>query len=300
MSVGVRAPRDGMLVSRQGQHSSPLRYPGGKQKLGPYFSKALSENPRRDTIFVEPFAGGAGAALHLLQLDVVRMIHLNDVDRAVFAFWHTITRHNAKLRRDLASLPITLAEWQIQKAIYRRRATAPLYELGLATLFLNRTNRSGILRAGVIGGMSQQGRWKLDARFDRARVIERIQQIGRLASRIELSNEDVRYVDDLTFGARRRAFVYFDPPYVGKGQDLYVNHFSDDDHGDLAYEIISMPSSTRWIITYDDVPLIRRLYRGFVSRKIRLRYTADSYHEGTERMFFADGLAVPKPIANTR
>jgi DNA adenine methylase len=280
-------------AATNGHYSSPLRYPGGKQKLGAFFAKTLVENRVRNATFVEPFAGGAGAALYLLHLGAVSAVHLNDVDRAVFAFWYAVTRHNPRLRRDLSTIPITPAEWRRQKTIYRDRASAPLYELGLAALFLNRTNRSGILRAGMIGGNSQKGRWKLDARFDRNRVNERLERIGRFSPVIEVSNEDVRYTDDLSFGSGRRGFVYFDPPYVGKGQDLYVNHFSEDDHDDLCDRIQSIPSSVRWIVTYDDVPVIRTLYRGFVSRKIQLKYSADSYRDGSERMFFADGLSVP-------
>jgi DNA adenine methylase len=263
--------------------------------LGPYFAEVLELNRVRRSVFVEPFAGGAGAALYLLNQRLVSAIHLNDVDRAVFAFWHTVTRSNAKLRARIATIPVTRAEWIRQKAVYRERARAPLFDLGVATLFLNRTNRSGILRAGMIGGHSQAGRWKLNARFDRSRVLERIERIGRLASAISITNDDVRYVDDLTFGLRDRAIVYLDPPYVSKSQDLYVNHFSEDDHAELADTIRFSPSYLRWIVTYDDASLVRSLYKGYATRTLRLTYTADTHRHGRERMIFSDALHVPRP-----
>lgn len=275
------------------RYVSPLRYPGGKQRFGPYFAELLRLNRIRRSIFVEPFAGGGGAALYLLNLGLVSAIHLNDVDRAVYAFWHTVTRFNARMLACVSRLPVTKTEWKRQKAVYLARANAPLFELGIATLFLNRTNRSGILRAGMIGGHSQAGRWKIDARFDRSRVLERLEEIGRVASAISVSNEDVRYVDDLTFGIRNRAFVYLDPPYVCKGHDLYVNNFSAEDHGELAAALRFAPQYLRWVATYDDAPLVRALYKGYVMQTIRLAYTADTHRHGTERIIFCDGLLLP-------
>lgn len=62
--------------------------------------------------------------------------------------------------------------------------------IGFSTFFLNRTNRSGILKGGVIGGKNQEGQWKLDARYNKSDLISRIQKISKNRERIDLYNMD--------------------------------------------------------------------------------------------------------------
>jgi DNA adenine methylase len=95
-------------------------------------------------------------------------------------------------------------------------------ELGFATFYLNRTNRSGILNANPIGGLKQTGRWKIDARFRRADLVTRIRLIGRYRNRIEVEG---RHGNDVSqdFLRRPRTFLYIDPPYLTKGAKLYLD-----------------------------------------------------------------------------
>jgi DNA adenine methylase len=167
-----------------------LRYPGGKQRLGKFFSRVLALNRLVGGAYVEVFAGGAGVALYLLRNQLVDSIHLNDIDRSVYAFWYAVTKHNAKLCKMIAKTPVTIYEWDRQKQIQRAKSTAPLLELGFSTLFLNRTNRSGILRAGIIGGRCQSGQWKLDARFNKETIKERISSVRPLTQRIHITCMD--------------------------------------------------------------------------------------------------------------
>ena len=201
------------------RYPTPLRYPGGKQRLGPFFASVLHMNGLVGGGYVEPFAGGAGAGLYLLRRGLVDQVYLNDLDRSVYAFWAAVTQQNAELCAMIEKTPITLKEWDRQKAVQRRKQTAPLFELGFSTLFLNRTNRSGILRAGVIGGREQDGYWHLDARFNRDALIHRIRTLQPVAARIHVSCLDaVKFLKRFRNRSSKATLVYLDPPYFVKGR----------------------------------------------------------------------------------
>ena len=277
------------------RYLTPLRYPGGKQRLGWFFAEVLALNKLISVRYVEPFAGGAGAALYLLRRGLVNSIHLNDLDRSVFAFWYAATQCNPSLCQLLERTPITVDEWDRQKEVQRHKSTAPLLELGFSTLFLNRTNRSGILRAGMIGGRAQSGRWKLDARFDKSRILSRLQELRKLARHISVDCMDaIEFLSaSATTRSRERTLVYLDPPYITKGDDLYWSRYALADHEELA-AVVKHKLSCPWIVTYDDNTTTRRLYKGFVSRSYQLAYTADTKRIGTELMAISKGIRVPR------
>ena len=52
---------------------SPLRYPGGKSILSPLLGNFIEINNLLDGIYIEPYAGGAGAALKLLFSEYVTL-----------------------------------------------------------------------------------------------------------------------------------------------------------------------------------------------------------------------------------
>lgn len=274
------------------RYLSPLRYPGGKQRLGRFFATLIAENGLTGVPYVEPFAGGAGVALYLLEAGVVSRALINDADRSLFAFWWSAVNRRRELRERLRRAAISVCEWERQKEVQRQKRTAPLLDLGFSTLFLNRVNRSGILRAGIIGGRRQLGRWRMDARFNREGVIDRLDRIAALAHRISVSGIDAREIL-ASSGSRRttRCFLYCDPPYYAKGQDLYLNRFTPEDHTELAGQILQNRWS-QWAITYDDVPEIRRLYRSASMVPFSLAYSADSRRIGRETLITSGKLVV--------
>ncbi len=169
---------------------TPLRYPGGKRRLAHVVMRLLEENRLRDIQYVEPYAGGSAIALELLFGDYASVIHINDLSRPVYAFWHSVVNDATELCRRIRHVGVTMPEWRKQRAIYDQRDTADIGDLGFAALFLNRTNRSGIISGGVIGGKEQTGKWLIDARFNRDELIQRINKIHRYASRIRLYQQD--------------------------------------------------------------------------------------------------------------
>lgn len=276
-------------------HYTPLRYPGGKGKLAPYIKELMKENCLLDGEYAEPYAGGAAIGLELLFHDYVSRVHINDISRPVFAFWHSAlnrTDHLCKLIRDTS---LNLKAWDRQKYIFQNEQKFGDLTLGFATFFLNRTNRSGILNGGVIGGRDQSGPWKIDARFNRNELIYRIESIAKMKNRISLTRMDA--LDFLKDGIARwpaKTLIYLDPPYYEKGRDLYYDFYDHDDHEMLADFVIGKLVRQRWIVSYDNCKPIRGFYRGCQRLSYGLGYSARDVREGSEVIFFSKSLqAVP-------
>lgn len=274
--------------------ASPLRYPGGKWRWESYFHRVLSLNDLNGATYVEPYAGGASLALSLLFSGSVSEIHLNDLDRSIFAFWHTVLRQNKELVRRVSSTRLTVKEWEKQKEIHLQRSTANLFDLGFATFYLNRTNISGVLNGGIIGGKDQSGEWKIDARFNRTNLAERLRRVGQYSAQIHIANLDaIEFLGSVVPELPNSTLVYLDPPYYEKGRDLYLNAYDDEDHL-IVKRAIRKHVKKNWIVSYDDVPPVRRLYSRFRSRRMKLNYSARVSRIGREVLFFAQGVRIPR------
>lgn len=273
--------------------NTPLRYPGGKSKLANYIKSLYRLNNLCDGDYAEPFAGGAGAAITLLLHEYVTNIHINDINPAVYAFWHSVVNRNKDLCERIASTPVTMDTWYKQKNIFNSQDDQGLLDLGFATFFLNRANRSGILSAGVIGGKNQNGTWKIDARYNKSDLISRIQKIGRYQSRINLYNLDAEvFITEALPNIRKKTLVYLDPPYYDKGQTLYINAYTHDDHqrlGRCIVESIEQP----WLVSYDNVEPIREIYSDFTQKSYDISYSAADKYKGSELLVYSKGLAIP-------
>ncbi|WHP19487.1 DNA adenine methylase [Cellulomonas sp. ES6] len=258
-------------ASRRFGTLSPLRYPGGKSALAGLFADLIADLDLRDVVYVEPYAGGVGAGIALLRQGLVSRLVINDIDPAVFAFWTSVIERNEDFVEWVRTVPLTLQEWMRQREVYRA-GEADRFDLGRAFFYLNRTNRSGVLNAGVIGGKAQAGRYKIDARFNRDTLAERLLTLGGLADAIEVSDLDGRSVI-LKYGDQPSAFMYIDPPYVQAGSQLYLNAFDSRDHQALAQIVAQIPRAD-WLMTYDLAHLIERLYAGHFQATLDLNYSA--------------------------
>lgn len=275
------------------RYLSPLRYPGGKARLAPYLASLLRQQRPRPTAYAEPFAGGAGAALRLLVDEHVDTIHLNDLNPGIAAFWRAVTNCPAEFEALILSSPITLDAWHEAVATYAAPADHDDLQLGFATFLLNRCNRSGILDARPIGGLGQTGNWKIDARFNRETLAERVRVIGRYAARIRVTQLDAR--DFIGALEQRddapRMFMYVDPPYLGQGEHLYMDSLSLVDHRELADRLRA--TLLKWFLTYDADPRItNELYARFRCKEFDIAHTAQRQHVGTEYAVYSDTSAV--------
>ena len=272
---------------------SPLRYPGGKSKIAPLIRLIIEKNMSNDITYIEPFAGGAGVALSLLMEGVVKHIVINDYDKAIYSFWRALKEAPQELMDLVEHTPLTIDEWRHQKDIYCTHNNRYSVELGFAAFYLNRTNRSGILNAGPIGGYEQNGNYGMDVRFNREALIGRMKEISKYKSSITVYNKEIRsFISGVIPKDQANAFVYFDPPYYENGQRLYKNFFSSNDHADIAYRIMNGVDCP-WVITYDDVPELRRIYSGFVQCRYNLNYSAANKGKGSEIIIFREQDLLP-------
>ena len=243
---------------------SPLRYPGGKTALAQFLAKTIELNRLSGCVYYEPFAGGAGAALRLLHQDVVAEIHLNDLDHRITAFWTAVLDHTERFADAVMSVPVTIEEWKNQREICQSADHSRVFELGFATFYLNRCNRSGIiLGAAPIGGYAQTSKWGIDSRFYRETLANRILAIGDKGERIHITNKDAcAFLSENLIEKRGREaiFVYLDPPYYSNGSRLYMNAYQNQDHAELA-QYIKKQDQFGWIMSYDNTDSIRELYQ---------------------------------------
>jgi DNA adenine methylase len=272
---------------------SPLRYPGGKGKLARFVADVIRSNDLSDGLYVEPYAGGAAVAWELLLSGVVRRVAINDLSRPIYSFWKSVLDHTEDLIDLIQKTPVDVATRNRQKLIFNAADAGDL-ELGFATFFLNRTNRSGILNGGMIGGRDQTGKWKLDARYNKNDLIRRIERIARARRRVTLTQVDaVEFLQCNSARWGKKTLVYLDPPYFGKGQDLYYNFYKHDDHAGVAAAVQSL-NAIPWIVSYDDAMPIHELYSPASWLQYTIGYSARGRVRGREAMFVSAGLKVPE------
>lgn len=270
---------------------SPLRYPGGKTRLAGFLFNELSENFSEDEkiILVEPYAGGAGASLKLLFSGKVDKIIINDLDKAIFSFWKTAVANTDFLINEIKKVNININEWKKQKQIYNS-SSSTIDQLGFATLFLNRTNRSGIIEGGMIGGIEQSGYWKMKDRFTKDTIITRLEKIKEFKNRITVRNIDgITLLKQLEKNkCKNRYFIFLDPPYYQKGKSLYLNYYIAKDHQKLLESLEK--SSLKWVTTYDDVSYIQNLYQKMKQDKFTLNHSAFKSKRGREIVIFSNNI----------
>lgn len=277
------------------KYYSPLRYPGGKAKVVPFVKSLLVQNKLNGGSYIEPYVGGGAVAISLLFEGIVNDIYINDKDKSIFAFWYSMLFETEMFCKKIRETEITIDNWHKQREIQRHKETADIFDLGFSTFFLNRTNRSGILSGGVIGGLSQNGAYKINARFNKVELITRIESIAQFNQHIHIANLDA--IDFLTKTLPRLTedpmLIYLDPPYFVKGKGLYMNHYSSEDHKRIAEFVKEFDDNIPWIMSYDKVAFIENLYKQFRITPFELIYSACNSGRGSEIMIFSDNIEVP-------
>ena len=273
---------------------SPLRYPGGKNKLSGFIAKICVDN-NINGHYVEPYSGGASVALFLLMEGYVQKITINDRDRSIYAFWHSVLNKTKHLCELIENAELSIEEWRKQKEVQLNKKKADLLELGFSTFYLNRTNRSGIINAGVMGGIEQNGNYLMDCRFNKSDLIQRIKNIAKHKKNIRLYKKDaIKLIDKIQQEAVNDNVVfYFDPPYYLKASTLYMNHYENRNHKKVSDKIKSI-ENIKWIVSYDNVPQIQKLYADCSRKEFSFKHTAYESRMGKEVLFFSNNLTEPE------
>ncbi len=276
---------------------SPLRYPGGKNCIYKFVANLFEENNLRGASYAEPYAGGAGLALRLLYEEYVDCIYINDLDRSIFAFWQVVVYRTDEFCEWLSEVEVSMDSWRHYREIQNNKESADLMELAKSTYFLNRTNISGVIKGGVIGGYGQAGKYRMDARFNKDDLIKRIRLIEHYKDRINISNLDglafVKEMDTM----QGDVFIYLDPPYYQKGAELYMNFYSEHDHQRLSYYVHKMFKN--WMVSYDNHEFILNLY----AEKNKLSYKlsqSTSNRVGDEILIFSDAISFETSMGNLK
>ncbi|MBP3838465.1 MAG: DNA adenine methylase [Prevotella sp.] len=280
-------------------NNSPLRYPGGKSLMTNFFVDLFQRNGLQEIVYAEPYAGGAGAAINLLLENYVDEIVINDANIGIYSFWNALVNESERFIQAIYKIPVTLTEWFKQREILQKTAE-PSFELGVATFFMSRTNRSGVILGGAIGGLTEEkqnkAEYKIDCRFNKQDLIQRLEAIAANKNRIRISNEDaltfLRHID-------RNVFVYLDPPYYVKGKSLYMNHYTKKDHENLAF-FLQNEAHFNWVLSYDDVPQIRDMYANYDLYRFPLKYTVSKRQIGYELLTHSDKIKFPKSLSIRR
>jgi len=268
---------------------SPLRYPGGKSSLMDMMESVIHNNELRYYHYAEPYAGGCGLALALMYGGHVSEIHINDIDPAIWSFWHSVLNETDDLVRLIESTPITLNEREIQREVYLKSDITDPLSLGFSTFFLNRTNRSGIIKgAGAIGGKSQAGIYKIDCRFNREDLSNRVRRISKYKDRITLYNQDAIEFMKSSNSFSKNTFFFIDPPYYNKGASLYTSFYKPEDHALVAKAVSSLERP--WLVTYDNTIEISKLYENYRQHSFNINYSLQTKRKGDELLITSNDI----------
>ena len=279
---------------RKRPYYTPLRYPGGKRKLANYIKKLVVQNDLVGGRYVEVYAGGCAVAIELLVEGYFDNVAINDIDPAVYAFWWSVLNETDSLIKKIVDTPVDVDTWKAKREIIRHPKEYSLLEIGFSAFYLNRCNRSGILKGGVIGGLKQDGEWKIDARFNKDNLISRIELIGENSGKIKLYNDDaIDFIKKQIDVKDKPDLMYLDPPYYNKGKGLYRNFYKHDDHVMISNYVKTI-ENVNWLISYDNVPEIESMYEQEKKLVYALSYTAQNKIRGSELLIFSENLDPPE------
>ncbi|MCL4480065.1 MAG: DNA adenine methylase [Candidatus Thermoplasmatota archaeon] len=274
---------------------TPLRYPGGKTWILPYIKEFLRFHHMNLGTIVEPFAGSASVSIGLLKDNLADLAYICENDPLIFAFWESVLYRNNEFIESVRHLQITMDTWYDFKKYLEHdvKAKYDSIELGLAFLFYNRTNYSGIIKAGPIGGKRQLSKYTMQCRFNIDRIIKKIHELAELSDKVKIFFSDgidfIRKFDRSVYESD--VFFYIDPPYYNAGKVLYRNYFNDDDHSKLASILTEM--ETPWLVSYDESDFIYGLYTTSKSHYVYTDYQAGNLKRGMRELLFSNRKIPP-------
>jgi len=218
--------------------------------------------------FVDVFVGGGSVAVAVAnEYPLVKFV-LNDLDDWIFSFWNSMTDKQECNRLlsyiDQYKNPIIDDFNALRKSSERKGLTCG-YK-GFIGLFFNRTTFSGIFKSGAIGGADQSGTYKIDCRYNSAKLKDYIVAINNNFSNrtVNVTNKDFREIIT-AYKDQEDALLYLDPPYMRQGNTLYNQFMIEKDYDDMANML--KECKCKWVLSHDDYKPFVKLFDGWTNIK---------------------------------
>ena len=244
--------------------NSPIAYFGGKCRLS---KRIVPLIPADHICYCEPFCG---AAWILFKKTPSKHEVINDIDNELVNFWRILQNHlqpfldyfkMVVISRKIFDLenqkdPATLTDLQ--------RAVRYFYlqRLGFGAKPTNRTFGAGAARP---------------MNLNLTTIEETLLQIHWRLERVTIEHLDAcRCIEKYD---RKETFFYIDPPYYHLSQD-YCAPFEDADY--LRLRDILNAIKGRFILSLNDAPDIREIFKIFGQKKIATKYSSGNTRVATE------------------
>lgn len=242
---------------------SPLRYPGGKSRMIDFLEPIIKKD-----IIVEPFAGGASVSLAFLLSGKVKQIILNDIDFGWYSLFFRILNDTEGLCKEISNYRPSKADYKVkQQYIFSGYGDLDIKKSSMAFLIVNRCAFSGIPYANCKSNITE--------RWNPVTLCKRIRDIAKFKNKIVIYNKSAEEIIEEYYW-NDNVLLFIDPPYIGKGDMLYVNKYDCKKHIQLAYLLEDLYKSCPCadiVITYDDVEMLDGLYIDADIEKIGTRYS---------------------------
>jgi DNA adenine methylase len=255
---------------------SPLRYPGGKSRA---LKQILPLIPSNISEFREPFVGGGSVyfAVRSIFHNHIKSYWINDLNYDLYCFWKQTRDNVAELVKALVDIKANYNNGSVlfekltesKDLLGKNREMLSEFERAVRFFVLNRITFSGIVDSG---GYSQAA---YEKRFTDS-SIARVELISPYLSGVKITCRD--YTDAL-FPDGEDVFIFLDPPYWKATESkLYGTRgtlHTSFDHVQFAENVKKCPH--KWLITYDDSPVIRELFDFAEIQEWTLQYGMNNY-----------------------
>lgn len=251
---------------------SPLRYPGGKSRA---IQKIVNYLPENFSEYREPFVGGGSLFIYIKQKIPHVKVWINDLNQEVFIFWKIAQSNLLDLVEAVNDIKLNRTDGRELFEKLTKVKIEELSELQRAVRFfvLNRITFSGTVESG---GFSQQS---FEKRFTNS-SIQRLEKLGEILQGVKITNLDY---GEVLAAEGEDVFIYLDPPYyIATKSKLYGkdgNLHTSFDHPRFAASV--KQCSHRWLITYDDSPMIRQNFTSISIFEWQMQYGMNNYKQSS-------------------
>lgn len=251
---------------------SPLRFPGGKSRAIAHILPLVRDFDE----YREPMVGGGSVFLALRQRFPDHRFWINDLNYELYSFWTTLQNCPEQLVQAIWKLRDETCDGKsLFYRLLERYGEGDEFERAVRFFVLNRITFSGTVDSGGYSEQAFRGRFT-------ASSIQRLYNVAPLLQGVRITCGDY---EPVLLAEGERVFIFLDPPYYsasesrlyGKKGELHLNF----DH----YRLARVLSETKhaWLLTYDDSPLVRELYRDYTQVRWTLQYGMNNYKQSSAR-----------------